>query len=72
MPRQPTTSFRLPQRTLDQIAALRMDLDANATDVLITAIDRLWQWEIGPTSERDIYAELDELRARLDALAQPA
>ena len=68
MTRQPAASYRLPQKTLDQIAALRMDLDANATEVVIQAIQRLYDWEIGPPSERNIYAELDDLRARVDKL----
>ena len=68
MPRQPAASFRLPQKTLDQIAALRMDLDLNATEVVVRAIQRLYDWEISPPSERDLYAELDEMNKRLSAL----
>lgn len=39
----------------------------DARNVVIRAIAELWQREIG-TPDRDLAAELDDLRARLDAL----
>lgn len=60
-------SFELPELTRKQIQALMLDLDLNAVDVVETAIAQLWQREIGD-EPRDLAAEIDELRARLDAL----
>ena len=65
-------SYRLPAQTIDQIKALQLDLDQSATDVVIIAIRELWDREIGPASERDVYAELDELVRRVSALEQAA
>lgn len=55
--------FRLPLLTRQQIKALMTDLDADARSVVISAIAELYGREI--ESERDIYAELDELKAAL-------
>lgn len=55
--------FRLPLRTREQIAALMSDLDQDARSVVIIAIDELWRREIG--DERDVFAELDEIKAKL-------
>jgi len=59
--------FRLPPLTRQQIKALISDLDMDARDVVIRAVDELWQREIG-TPERDVLAELDELKAAVAAL----
>lgn len=59
--------FALPLLTRQQIKALILDLDMDARNVVIRAIAELWQREIG-TPDRDLAAELDDLRARLDAL----
>ena len=62
----------LPALTKQQIKALMSDLDMDARDVVIRAVAELWGREIGPASERDVLAELDELKAamaRLDRIA---
>ena len=58
--------FALPLLTRQQIKALILDLDMDAREVVIRAVAELWQREIG-TPDRDLAAEIDELRARLDA-----
>ena len=58
--------FALPLLTRQQIKALIFDLDMDAREVVIRAVAELWQREIG-TPDRDLAAEIDELRARLDA-----
>lgn len=60
------STFELPAETRQQIKALILDLDLDARGVVITAIAQLWQREMGE-GERDLAAEIDELRARLDA-----
>ncbi len=62
------STFELPTETRQQIKALILDLDMDARSVVITAIAQLWQREIGEP-DRDFGAEIDDLRARLDALA---
>ena len=62
------STFELPELTRKQIQALILDLDMDARGVVITAIAQLWQREIGEP-DRDFGAEIDDLRARLDALA---
>ena len=62
------STFELPELTRKQIQALILDLDLDARGVVITAIAQLWQREIGEP-DRDLAAEIDDLRARLDALA---
>lgn len=58
----------LPEHTQQEIRALRLDLDmADARDVVILAIAQLWQREIGE-EERDVLAELDDVKQRLTAL----
>ena len=61
------STFELPTETRQQIKALILDLDMDARSVVITAIAQLWQREIGEP-DRDFGAEIDDLRARLDAL----
>ena len=58
--------FALPLLTRQQIKALILDLDMDARQVIIRAVAELWQREIGEP-DRDLAAEVDELRARLDA-----
>jgi len=58
----------LPDATYAQISALALDLDQDVRDILIQAVQALYEREIG-TPERDVLAELDDLRARVDALA---
>lgn len=62
------STFELPELTRKQIQALILDLDLDARGVVITAIAQLWQREIGEP-DRDLAAEIDDLRARLDAQA---
>ena len=62
------STFELPELTRKQIQALILDLDMDARGVVITAIAQLWQREIGEP-DRDFGAEIDDLRARLDAQA---
>lgn len=59
--------FALPLLTRLQIKELILDLDLDAREVVIRAVAELWQREIGEP-DRDLAAEVDELRARLDAL----
>lgn len=59
--------FALPLLTRQQIKALILDLDLDAREVVIRAVAELWQREIGQP-DRNLAAEVDELRARLDAL----
>lgn len=56
--------FRLPLLTRQYIKALMADLDQDARSVVIIAIAELWERECG-TPERDIYAELDAIKAKL-------
>lgn len=58
--------FALPLQTRQQIQALMLDLDTDARNVVIMAVAQLWQREIGEP-DRDIFAELDEVKQRLDA-----
>jgi hypothetical protein len=58
------STFNLPPLTRQQIQALMLDLDVDARDVIIMAVAQLWQREIG-TPERDVYAELDAIKAKL-------
>ena len=58
--------FRLPLETRQQIKALMSDLDQDARSVIIIAIAELHGREI--KNERDVFAELDELKAALAAL----
>lgn len=60
--------FRLPLLTRQQIKALMNDLDQDARSVIIVAVQQLWQRDSGEP-DRDIYAELDELKAAIAALA---
>lgn len=60
-------TFELPELTRKQIQALILDLDVNARSVIIRAVAELWQREVGEPA-RDVYAELDELKKRLDTL----
>lgn len=62
------STFALPKQTREQIKALILDLDLDARDVIILAVAQLWQREIGEP-ERDVLAELDELKWRVDNLA---
>ena len=58
--------FRLPLLTRQQIKALMTDLDQDARSVIIIAIAELYGREV--ESERDVYAELDELKAAIAAI----
>lgn len=60
------SSFELPPLTKQQIKALGLDLDLDAREVVIRAVAELWQREIGEP-DRDLFAEIDELRRRLEA-----
>lgn len=61
------STFELPPLTRQQIQALILDLDLDARNVIIRAVQELWQREVGEP-ERDLATEIDELKARLDAL----
>lgn len=56
--------FRLPLLTRQQIKALTLDLNMDARSIVIVSIAELWQRECG-TPDRDIYAELDAIKAKL-------
>jgi hypothetical protein len=61
------STFNLPPLTRQQIQALMLDLDATALDVIVMAVAQLWQREIG-TPDRDLAAEIDELKQQVAAL----
>ena len=54
----------VPPATREQLAALMLDLDMDARDVLIMSVAQLYQRELG-TPERDVFAELDAIKARI-------
>ena len=58
------STFELPPLTRREIQALMLDLDATAVDVIIMAVAQLWRREIGEP-ERDVFAELDAIKAKL-------
>lgn len=58
------SSFELPALTKQQIKALILDLDLDAREVIIRAVADLWRREMGEP-ERDVFAELDEIKAKL-------
>lgn len=60
------STFELPPLTRQQIKGLILDLDMDAREVIIRAVAELWQRELGE-ADRDLVAEIDELRQRLDA-----
>lgn len=62
-----SSRFRLPRRTREEILGLILDLDMDATDIIVRAVHELWQREIGEP-ERDLVTELDELRQRVARL----
>jgi len=55
--------FRLPLETRKEIKALMSDLDQDARSVIIIAVHELFGREI--KNERDVFAELDEIKAKL-------
>lgn len=61
------STFELPPLTRQQIQGLILDLDVDAREVVIRAVVELWQREMGKP-DRDVFAELDELKRRLDEL----
>ena len=61
------SSFELPALTRQQIQALMTDLDESARDVVIQAVALLWRREIGEP-DRDLSAEIDEMKARVALL----
>ena len=58
------STFELPPLTRQQIRALILDLDLDAREVIIRAVAELHQREMGQP-ERDVYAELDAIKAKL-------
>ena len=58
------SSFELPALTKAQIKALILDLDLDAREVIIRAVAELHQREMGQP-ERDVFAELDAIKAKL-------
>lgn len=61
------STFKLPPRTRQEIQALMLDLDATAVDVIVMAVAEKYQRELGQP-ERDVFAELDELKQQVAAL----
>ena len=53
-------------RRMEQVKGLILDLDLDLEDVVYRAVAELWQRELGEV-ERDVFAELDAIKARLDA-----
>ena|SRR6266496_2970693 len=64
------SSFELPPLTRQQIKALMSDLDADARSIIIMSIAELWQREIGEP-DRDLAAEIDEIKAHLNMQQRP-
>jgi len=62
-----SSRLNLSRTTREQIKALILDLDQDATAIVELAIAQLWQRELGEP-ERDLAAELDELKAEIKAL----
>ncbi len=62
--------FNLPRKTREQIKALILDLDMNATDVVIRAVAELYQREIGGNDELqpDIFEMIAQLTERVQRL----
>ena len=58
--------LRLPPETRQQIHALMLDLDLNFREVIIRLVAEGYRREIGD-GERDLAAELDDLKRRLEA-----
>lgn len=58
------TTLDLPEATRVQLAELMSDNDESLKDCIIICVSERWQRECG-TPERDIYAELDEIKAKL-------
>ena len=54
----------VPPETQTQLRALSLDLDMGTRDVLIMSVAQLYQRELG-TPERDVFAELDAIKARI-------
>lgn len=65
------STFDLPPLTRQQIKALMSDLDQDARSVIIVAVAELYGRELGEP-DRDIYAELDELKEAFASFARPA
>jgi len=63
-------SYRLPESTIGQVKALCLDLDQDATTVLIVAINELWKREIGDGDPRTTLDELAERVARLETTSR--
>ena len=59
-----SSRFNLSEQTRQQIHALILDLDLDATAVVEQAIAELWQREIGEPP-RDLEAEIDAIKAKL-------
>lgn len=55
--------FRLPLETRQEIKALMSDLDQDARSIIIIAVHQLAAREL--YNERDVFAELDEIKAKL-------
>lgn len=55
--------FRLPLLTRQQIKTLMTNLGQDARSIIIIAVTELYGREV--ESERDIFAELDAIKARL-------
>jgi len=70
MSHRKAVSYRLPESTIDQVKALCLDLDQDATTVLIVAINELWQREIGDGDPRTTLDELAERVARLETTSR--
>jgi hypothetical protein len=62
------STFALPKQTREQIKALIIDLDLDARDVVIRAVAELHQRK-HRDRDRNVYAELDELKAAVAALS---
>lgn len=62
-------SVDLPEVTRRQMLDMMADEDESARDCVIIAIAERWQRAYGEAF-RDVYAELDELKAALAAIAR--
>lgn len=59
-----SSRFYLPRQTREQIRALMLDLDLDATEVIERAVAELWQREMGEP-DRDVWQEIDEIKAKI-------
>lgn len=58
----------LPLTTKQQIKALMVDTNQDARDIIIQAIAAMWHEHHSDPPQRDVFAELDALKAAVERL----